>query len=63
MSLDPICFQFNLVCQRSILRSITAMMFYPGMLFGGLIGGNLADRYRLVSLSNIDPKLKYLEIT
>ncbi|XP_064619847.1 organic cation transporter protein-like [Lineus longissimus] len=36
---------FNLVCQRSILRSITAMMFYPGMLFGGLIGGHLADRF------------------
>ncbi|XP_064641400.1 organic cation transporter protein-like [Lineus longissimus] len=37
--------EFNTVCDRKIYRAVTNMVYFMGLLCGGLVGGQLSDRF------------------
>jgi hypothetical protein len=37
--------QFDIVCDKVILRSVTNMLFMFFKIFGGIVGGQISDRY------------------
>uniref|UniRef100_F6TBS1 Major facilitator superfamily (MFS) profile domain-containing protein n=1 Tax=Ciona intestinalis TaxID=7719 RepID=F6TBS1_CIOIN len=42
---ETITTEWNLVCQRESLSSLSTAIFCLGMLLGSVVGGNIADRY------------------
>ena len=41
----PVCFQFELVCEKKYLKRVSSLVFMAGVLMGAMLIGYLSDKY------------------
>jgi MFS family permease len=42
---NPLYFQWNLTCDKYYLAKLTASIYFAGLLFGAILGGQLSDMF------------------